>query len=162
MCDSSPFPEICDRILRPLVGLGEKHATGEFRLRYAPAISSGIHAFRGDFRSWCLRVRRGKECVEPQTVHAHAQPKIEHLLHRLVHCRIVEIQIRLMRIKAVPVIRFRDRIPRPVRSLEIFEDDARVLVFFRRIAPDVESRAPANPAVRGATFGTTGFDRRYD
>ena len=38
----------------------------------------------------------------------------------------------------MPVVRFRDRIPRPVRGLEVFKDDARLLIFFRRIAPDIK------------------------
>src|SRR5437867_5608826 len=38
----------------------------------------------------------------------------------------------------MPVVRFRDRIPGPVRRFEILKDDARVLVLFRRVAPDVE------------------------
>ena len=82
-----------------------------------------------------IKIRNG---VEPQTVDAHVQPEIEHLLHGLVHRRVIEIQIRLVRIEAMPVIRLRHRIPRPVRSLEIFEDDPRFLVFLRRIAPDIE------------------------
>ena len=82
-----------------------------------------------------IEIRDG---VEPQTVDAHREPEIENLLHPLVHRRVIEIQIRLMRVKAMPVIRFRDRIPGPVRGLEIFEDDPCVLVFIRRVAPDIE------------------------
>src|SRR5436305_13408538 len=42
-----------------------------------------------------------------------------------------------MRIKAVPVIGFRDRIPRPVRSFEIFKNDPGFIVFFGCVTPDV-------------------------
>src|SRR6476620_11884553 len=38
----------------------------------------------------------------------------------------------------MPVVRFCNRIPRPVRCFEIFENDSRILVFFRGVAPDVE------------------------
>src|SRR5205823_3649423 len=76
--------------------------------------------------------------IQPEAIDPKAEPEIADLLHQFVHRGIVEIQIRLMRIKAVPVIRFRNRVPRPVRGLKIFEDDARVFVFFRGVAPDIK------------------------
>ena len=76
--------------------------------------------------------------VEPQSVDAQVQPEITDLFERFVHCRIVEVQVGLVGVKAMPVISLCQRIPRPVRSLEIFEDDSGILVFFRRIAPYVE------------------------
>src|SRR5215471_784267 len=38
----------------------------------------------------------------------------------------------------MPVIRLCDWVPRPVGCFEIFENDSRVPVFFRRVAPDIE------------------------
>src|SRR5256885_625889 len=38
----------------------------------------------------------------------------------------------------MPVISFRHWVPRPVRSLEVFENNSRVLVTLRRIAPDIQ------------------------
>src|SRR5262249_44147069 len=38
----------------------------------------------------------------------------------------------------MPVVGLCDWVPRPVRCFEIFENDSRVLVFFRRLAPDIE------------------------
>ena len=55
-----------------------------------------------------------------------------------MHLRVIEIQIGLMRVEAVPVISLRHRIPRPVGGLEILENDARFLVLLRRIAPDIQ------------------------
>ena len=43
-----------------------------------------------------------------------------------------------MGVEAVPVVRLRDRVPGPVRGLEVLEDDARVRVAVGRVAPDVE------------------------
>ena len=134
------LPEIFDRVFRPLVRLGEKHASGEFRLHVRAQFLQVFVRFGEIFAVRAFAFVEVGNRVEPQTVHAHAQPKIEHLLHGLVHCRIVEIQIRLVRIKPVPVIGLRHRIPRPVRSLEILEDDSRVLVFLWRITPDIEVR----------------------
>jgi len=38
----------------------------------------------------------------------------------------------------MPVVRLGQRIPRPVRNLEVLEDDSRILIFLRRVAPDIE------------------------
>ena len=43
-----------------------------------------------------------------------------------------------MRVEAVPEVGVGDRVPRPVRRLEVLEDDARVRVAVGRVAPDVE------------------------
>ena len=100
--------------------------------------------------------------IEPQAVDAHLEPEIEDLFDHFVHSGVVEIQIGLMRIEAMPVIGLRDRIPRPVRRFEVLEDDARVLVFFRSYRSRRRTRVPASPAERDAIFGTTDFDRRCD
>src|SRR3982751_3460980 len=55
-----------------------------------------------------------------------------------MHGRIVEVQIGLVRVEAMPVISLRHRIPRPVRSFKILKDDPRVRIFFRRFTPDVK------------------------
>ena len=52
--------------------------------------------------------------------------------------RVVEVEVGLVAVEAVPVVRVRDRVPRPVRGLEVLEDDARVAVAVGRVAPDVE------------------------
>ncbi len=87
--------------------------------------------------------------IEAQTIDAHVQPKVANFFHCFVHGRIVEIQIRLVRIKAMPVICFCDRVPRPIGSFEIFEDDARIFIFFRRVAPNVEVFVVKVAAVAG-------------
>ena len=138
MCDSSPFAKISSRVLRPLVGLCKQHAIREFRIdvsakflkifmRLGQILAVRVFPF--------VKVRDG---IEPKPVHTHRQPEIADLLHGIVHGRIIKIQVRLMRIKPMPVVGFRERVPRPVRCFEIFEDDSRVLVFFRRVAPDIE------------------------
>src|SRR5437867_11241801 len=73
--------------------------------------------------------------IETESVDAECQPKITHLLYRFVNSRVIEIQLRLMRIKAMPIVSFCHRVTRPVRCLEIFEDDLRILESFRIIAP---------------------------
>ena len=76
--------------------------------------------------------------VEPQPVDAEFEPEAHHAQHRLEHLRIVEIEVGLVRVEAVPVIGAGDRIPGPVRALGIEEDDARAGVFLVGVRPDVE------------------------
>ena len=82
-----------------------------------------------------IQIRHG---VEPKPVDAHIEPEIDDVEHCLPDCGIVEVEIGLVRIEPMPVVGLRDGIPGPVRSFKILEDDARVVVFVRRVAPDVE------------------------
>ena len=52
--------------------------------------------------------------------------------------RIVEVQVGLVRIEAVPVIGLGDRVPGPVGRLGVDEDDARAGVLLVGVGPDVE------------------------
>ena len=74
--------EIGDRVLRPLVGFGEKHATGEIRIDVRAQLLQ-IDVRLGQIfavRSFALvEIRNG---IEPQAVDAHVEPEIEHLLHQ--------------------------------------------------------------------------------
>ena len=65
------------------------------------------------------------------------------------HARIVEIQIGLVRVEAMPIIGLRHRVPRPVRFFGIDEDDAGFREFLVGIAPDIkiaQLRAGFRPA----------------
>ena len=55
-----------------------------------------------------VEVRHG---VEPQPVDPEREPEVDDLEQRLVHGRVLEVEIGLMRIEAVPVVRARERIP---------------------------------------------------
>ena len=84
--------------------------------------------------------------VEPQPVDPHPQPEIHDREDRLTNRRIVVIQVRLVRVESMPEIRLRDRVPRPVRRLEILKDHPCLLVRFRMLAPHVEIAFPASGA----------------
>ncbi len=102
-----------------------------------------------------VQVRDG---IETKSIHAHGQPEVAHLLHGIVHGRIIKIQIRLMRIKPMPIVRFCDGVPRPVRCFEIFEDDSRVLEFLRSVAPDIEVLVSEVIAVAGVVAAACDLD----
>ena len=63
-----------------------------------------------------------------------------------------------MRIKAMPIIGLRDRVPCPVRRFEVFKNDPRILVFFGRITPHIEvfvGKIVAGNAGAGGGYSTT-------
>ena len=141
--------EISHRVLGPLVGLGQQNAVLVFRVDVRPELpQKGVRLGQilaiGPFAFVQIRHR-----VQPESVDAEIEPEVDHFQNRLAHLRIVEIQIRLMRVETVPIVGFCDRIPGPVGCLEILEDDARVQVFIRRVAPHVEvapARSRGGPA----------------
>ncbi len=79
-----------------------------------------------------------RDSVKTKSIYAQAEPEIAYFLHGIMHRRVIKVQVRLMRIKAMPIIRFRHRVPCPVRCFEVFENDSRILVFFRGVTPHIE------------------------
>ena len=88
--------------------------------------------------------------VEPQPVDAEVEPETHDLEHFLQHGRVVEVQVRLVRVEAVPVIRPGHRVPGPVAGLGVEEDDPRAGVGLVGVRPDVEV------ALRAAGRGAAG------
>src|SRR5215475_10722049 len=82
-----------------------------------------------------VQIRNG---VEPQPVDAESEPEVEDLEDRLMDVRVLEVEIRLIGVEAVPVVRLGDRIPGPVRALEVLKDDARAAIAVLGVAPHVE------------------------
>ena len=131
-------PKIRRGVLGPLVGLGQEHAASKIGVNFTPYIFEQPVRFRQvlTMRAFALvKIRHG---VQPQPVHTHAQPEIHHLDDCLADQAVIVIQVRLVMVEAVPVISIGHGVPRPVRALEVLEDDARLLVLLRRVAPDVE------------------------
>src|SRR5260370_27578422 len=58
----------------------------------------------------------------------------------------VVVEVRLMRIKAVPVMGMGDRVPGPVGGLEVFEDDPGFPILLGGVTPYVEL-APVIPGL---------------
>ncbi len=130
--------EIGDGVLRPLIGLGQDHAAGIL------AVHMLAQFFQEDVRLGqvfavgafpLVEIRHG---VQAETVHSHVEPEFHGLKDRLADFRAIVIEVRLMRVEAMPEVRFSHRVPGPVGGLGILEDDARFAILVRRIAPDVE------------------------
>src|SRR5262245_46158215 len=82
-----------------------------------------------------VKIRHG---IESKPIHAKIEPEFEDAHDLTVHCRVVKVEIRLMRVKPMPEIRPRHRVPRPIGRLKILEDDSHLFVLLRRIAPDIK------------------------
>ncbi len=97
--------EVGGGVLGPLVRLGEQHAVLELARRRARAASSGTRASRAGSRSSCPRARRGRA---RRRAAGRRRPcsnqKSTTLEQRLVHRRVLEVEIRLMRVEAMPVV----------------------------------------------------------
>jgi hypothetical protein len=136
--------EVLHRVLGPLVRLGEQHPVGEPRVDVtAQVLEKGV-GLGEVLAGRALAGVQVRNRVEPQPVDAHLEPVVDHVVHRLPDVRAVVVQARLVGIEAVPVVRLRHRVERPVRRLEVLEDDARVAVAVRGLTPRVEVavRAP--------------------
>ena len=90
--------------------------------------------------------------VEPHAVDAQLEPEIDDRQDRFPDRRVVEIQVGLMRVEAVPVIGLGHRVPAPVRGLEILEDDPGVLVLLRACRSRRRNRAPGCPAAHAGAL----------
>jgi hypothetical protein len=89
--------------------------------------------------------------VEPQPVDPGVEPELDGLDDGVVHPRVVEVEVRLVVVEAVPEIGVGDRVPGPVRGLDILEDDPRFAVLVGGVGPDIKVTIDAaGPGAPGA------------
>ena len=130
--------EVLAHVLGPLVGLGEQHAPGVVLASSARADALDHRVGLGQVLVvGALALAQVRNRVEPEAVDAHVEPELHGADHRPQHLRVVEVEVGLVAEEAVPVVRLRDRVPRPVRRLGVGEDDPRAGVALRVVAPDV-------------------------
>ena len=130
--------EILLGVLRPLIGLGQQHAAGIRGVDIGADAFQHVMGLRQVLVVGALALDQIGHGIEPQPVDAHVEPEVHDAQHRLQHFGIVEIEVGLVGVEAVPVIGVGHRIPGPVRALGIEEDDARAAVFLVVVRPDVE------------------------
>ena len=83
----------------------------------------------------------------------------------LAHRGVVVVERRLMGVEAVPVVLLGDRVVRPVRGLEVGEDDAGVGEPLRRLGPGVVvpfDRSGSGAAGAGETTGAAATSEEAD
>ncbi len=129
--------EVLDRVLRPLVGLGEEHPVlvapvdvGAELLQVGVGLGQ-VLAVRA------LALEEVGDGVEAHAVDPHVEPEVEGPEHLAPDVGRREVEVGLVVVEAVPVVGAGHRVPGPVRGLEVLEDDARVLVALGGLAPDV-------------------------
>jgi hypothetical protein len=130
--------EIRDRVLGPLVRLGQQHASVEVLVHVPPQRLERAVGLGQVLAARALALVEIGDGVEPHPVDPHAHPEVHRLAHGRVHAGVVVVEVGLVRIEPVPEIRVGRRVPGPVGGLEVLEDDAGVLVALRGLAPDVE------------------------
>ena len=144
------FAEISRRVLRPLVGLCKQHAIRELRIDVSAQLPEILMRLRQVLTITVFPFVQVRDSVETKSVYTHGQPEVADLLHGIMHGRVIKVQVWLVRIEPMPVVRFCNRVPRPVRCLKIFENDSGILVFLWTVAPDVEILVGKIAGVGGA------------
>ena len=151
--------EIAGGVFGPLVGFRQQHAVLEARVDVAAQLFQEGMRLGKVLAVGPVALEEIGHGVEAQPVDPQPEPEVDHPQHGFVHGRVVEVEIGLVGKEAVPIVLPGERIPRPVRRLEVLEDDARVVVAVGRIAPDIEvalegtGRRPAGPLEPGVLVG---------
>ena len=140
--------EVRGGVGRPLVGLGQEHPIGVARVDVGPQRAQERVGLGQVLAGGAVALVEVGDGVEPDPVDAAAEPEVERGEHRRVHRRLVEVEVGLVGVEAVPVVRLRHRIPGPVAGLEVLEDDPGIGVAVGAVAPHVAR--PGGAAGRGA------------
>ncbi len=143
--------EVGDRVFRPLIGFRQQHAIFESLIDVGAQGLEEVIGLRQILAVGAFAFVQIGHGIQAHAVHSHVEPVIHHPQHGPHHVRILEIQVRLVGIEAMPKIGFGDRIPGPVRGFKIAKDDAGVAILVGRVAPHVEI-APDRAGLGGARF----------
>ena len=130
--------EIGGRVLRPLIRLRQQHAVVVALVDVPAELPQELVGFGQVLAVGAVAFEQVRDGVEPETVNAAVQPEVHCLGDGGANSRVVEVQVRLVRVEAVPVVRASHRIPCPVRGLEVIEDDSSVGIAVGSVAPNVE------------------------
>ena len=135
--------EVRGRVLGPLVRLGEEHAVGEAAVDRAADLLQEVVRLLEVLAARALALEQVRHRVEAQPVDTHLEPVLDRAQHLAPDLGVVEVEVGLVRVETVPVVLGGDVVPRPVGPLEVAEDDARVAVARRLVAPHVPVAIPA-------------------
>ena len=130
-------PEVRQHVLRPLVRLGQEHPVVVALVQLGPHPLQDVVGLGEVLVVGALALYEVGNGVQAQSVHAGVEPELHHVHNGLEDLRVLEVQVRLVGEKTVPVVLLRLFVPGPVGPLRVGEDDAGVLVLVRRVAPDV-------------------------
>ncbi len=125
-------------VLRPLVGLGQQHAVRIVGVDLGANLLEHHMGLGKVLVVGTVALHQIGNRVQAQTVDAQVQPVPHDRDDRLHDLGIIEVQVRLVGIEAVPEVLASDRVPGPVGLLGVEEDDAGAVVLLVVIGPDVE------------------------
>ena len=130
--------EVVDDVLGPLVGLGEHHpGAGVFPVDHGAQLGEECVGLGEVLGASPLAGEQVGHSIEAEAIHAQVEPEAHHVEHLSAHRRVVVVEVGLVAEEAVPVVGACLVVPGPVRGLGVDEDDPRVLVALRGLAPDV-------------------------
>ena len=97
--------EILQHVLRPLVGLGQQHAVVVAAVELVAQPAQDLVRFRQVLVVGALALDQVGHGVEPHAVDPEVEPVPHDVGDRAEHPRVVEIEVGLVRVEAVPVDR---------------------------------------------------------
>ena len=125
-------------LARPLVRLCDHDAARELEIDHGPQDLEEVVRRRLALSIALLRLVEVRDGIEPEAVDAHGHPEPDDLEDRLVHGRILEVEVGLVREEAMEVELAAHGVEGPVRVLGVGEDDADVGEALVAVAPHVE------------------------
>src|ERR1044072_9590487 len=102
--------EVSGRIFGPLVRLRKQHAIWKFRVDMGAELAEVLMRFWKILAARIFSFVKVRDGIKTKSIYAQTEPEIADLLHGIVDCRVIKIQVRLVRIKAMPVISFCNRV----------------------------------------------------
>ena len=132
------FAEVLAYILRPLVGLGQQHAVLVMGIDHCAHLLDHIMGLMQILVGGALANTKIGDGIQAQPVDSQIEPEAHDANHGIHYCRVVVVQIRLVRKETVPVVGARYLVPCPVGFFRIGEDDPRLGKLLVRIRPQVE------------------------
>ena len=130
--------EVLHHVVGPLVGLAQQHRAGVVLVDEPADLLEHLVGLRQVLAAGAVAFDQVGNRVQAEAVDAHVQPEAHHPQHLLQDLRVVEVQVRLVGIEAVPVVLLGYRVPGPVGLLGVDEDDPRVRIPVVGVGPDVE------------------------
>ncbi len=129
--------EVLDDVGGPLIGLGQQHPAGELVVDHLAAVLEERVRLWQVLAVGAFSLEQIGHRIQPKAVDAEVEPEPQHVEHRVLHGRVVVVEVGLVAEEAVPVELPAHRVERPVRLLGVDEDDSRVRVLLAGVAPHV-------------------------
>jgi hypothetical protein len=161
------FAEIRTNVGRPLVRLRKKHARGISLIQFPSDSFDDRVRLRKILAVCSVTFDEIRNRIQTEAIHSQIQPKTHRLKNAFNYFRIVEIKIRLVRKKSVPVIGIRNGIPSPVRFFRIGKNNSNIAVLLVGVAPNVDvafgraGRSPSRHLKPGMLVGSV-IDNEFD